>query len=1037
MNVTLAALSAGLALGATAQSIRPLAPRPGPAGFVYTNAPDAMPNYLAGEKWGTQGGALTRMQMPLSPEASLLRLALPEGFTASLVASEPEVAKPVALAFDARGRLWISETFDYPNELKPVGEGRDRIKICEDTNGDGRADKFTVFADHLGIPTSLCFANGGVIVIESGRTLFLKDTNGDDLADERRVLFSGWGMEDTHATASNLRYGPDNWIWGTVGYSGFDGEVGGKRLKFGMGVFRFKPDGSALEFLRSSNNNTWGLGISEEGIVFGSTANNNASWYLSIPNRYYEAVPGWSASRMETIADSQAFYPVTDKVRQVDAHGKYTAGAGHALYTARSFPKEYWNRIAFVAEPTGHLVGFFRLDPNGADFRAVNQGSFLASDDEWTAPIVAEVGPDGALWVIDWYNYIVQHNPTPIGFKTGKGNAYETSLRDKRHGRIYRVVHNASQPSKSPKLDAGAPQGLVAALAGENQLWRFQAQRLLVERGRPDVTPALLALVGNTAQDAVGLNVGAMHALWTLSGLGALDGRDPAALSAAQAALTHPAPGVRRAAIQVLPRTQASETAVLKAGLLRDPDAQVRLAAFLALAETPESDAAGRAIAVALRDPANAGDRWLREAAAAAAARNAPGFIATLGDPGANLPAAAAEVALILSRKMAAVQQVDLTAWLKAARTSPAVGNAVLDGLIAGWQGESGPSLSDADRTALQETMKALQEPGRDRMLVLARKWNRLDLFPEEVSAAGVRLKQAVADEQLSEARRADAARALINLQDDPAIVRLVLDQVQLQASPALSAGLLRAIGDSRNPATGSEILSRWSKYTPGQKRAAMATLLRRAAWASLVLDRIEAGSMNDKELGLDQWQQLRNNPDPQIAARAKAASGRKSGGDSDRAAIVKQFLPAASRDGDLKRGAEAFKANCGVCHLFYGQGGKVGPDLSGIGVRPRADILAEILDPNRSVEANYVLWTVETKSGDTLSGRLDTETQTSIELYDLQGQKHSVQRRDITSLEASNQSIMPVGLEQLGEQTLADILAYLASGAQHSPTSP
>ncbi len=1033
MNAVPLLLTAFLGLGVAAESIRPLSAQPGPKPFAYTNAPDAMPNYLPGEKWGTQGNSLTQMQLPLAPAASQDRLVVPPGFALELVAAEPDIAKPVALAWDARGRLWIAETFDYPNQLKPPGQGRDRIKICEDTNGDGRADRFTVFADQLSIPTSLCFARDGVIVIEAGRTLFLRDTTGDDVADERQVLFSGWGMDDTHATASNLRYGPDNWIWGTVGYSGFDGEVGGRRIKFGMGVFRFKPDGSALEFIRSSNNNTWGLGLSEEGIVFGSTANNNASWYLAIPNRYYEAVPGWSASRMETIADSQAFYPVTDQVRQVDAHGRYTAGAGHALYTARSFPSEYWNRIAFVAEPTGHLIGHFRLEANGADFRAVNLGSFLASDDEWTAPIVAEVGPDGALWVIDWYNYIIQHNPTPIGFQTGQGNAYETPLRDQRHGRIYRVTYPAGQSTRAPRLAGATPGELVQALTNDNQLWRMHAQRLLVERGQMEVHPDLIRLTANTTTDSLGLNPGAMHALWTLAGLGALEGRDPAALAAAVTALKHPSAGVRRAAVNVLPRTAATGEALLAQGLLKDPEAQVRLATFLALAETPSSEAAGRAVLAALQDPRNANDRWLREAGAGAAARQVEGFVRALGEAKGALPDSTAEVALIVSRQMANRGAVDLPRWLQAARSSPATADAVIEGLTAGWPSDAPPDLSPADRMSLQEAMKSLPESARDRLLVLARKWNRLDLFPDEVGAATARLTQALANAGLPDARRAEAARALVNLEDDPATIRLILDQITLQTSPALANGFLRSIGESRRPAAGEEILGQWGKLTPGQKRMALATLMRRGPWSSSVLDRLEAGLLNDKDLGWDQWQALRNNPDPKIAARARSLAGRQATTSTDRAAVVQQFLPVASQAGDVERGREVYTANCGVCHLFYGQGGKVGPDLSGIGVRAKEEILAEILDPNRSVEANYVLWIVETKSGETLSGRLDTETQTSIELYDLQGQKHAIQRNDIVSLEASKQSIMPTGLEQLGEQALADLLAFLAAGVQHA----
>src|SRR4030095_14684597 len=225
--------------------------------------------------------------------------------------------------------------------MQREGQRNDRILICEDTNGDGRADKFTTFADQLSVPTSFVFANGGVIVVHSGKAEFLRDTNGDDKADERRDLIKGFGTQDTHAGPSNFRYGFDNWVWGTVGYSGFHGTVGGKEIRFGQGIFRFKPDGSALEFVRSSNNNTWGLGLTEDALIFGSTANGNASMYMPIPNRYYESVNGGSASRLETIADSQRFYPVTEKVRQVDFHGRYTAGSGSGLSTPAHFPNAH------------------------------------------------------------------------------------------------------------------------------------------------------------------------------------------------------------------------------------------------------------------------------------------------------------------------------------------------------------------------------------------------------------------------------------------------------------------------------------------------------------------------------------------------------------------------------------------------------------------------------------------------------------------------------------------------------------------------
>ena len=593
----------------------PMPARPASFPFEYMEAEGGLPNYLPGRQWGTEGALIRTMQKPLSVEQSVSRFILPPGFSASLVAAEPDFKKPICMTFDERGRMWVAETVDYPNEMQREGEGRDQITICEDSNNDGRADKFTMFADKLSIPTSMIHANGGLVVTQAPHTLFLKDTDGDGKADERKVLFTGWGTADTHAGPSNLRWGFDNWIYGVCGYSGFRGNVGGKRVSFGQGVFRMKPDGSALEFLASTTNNTWGLGFSEEGHLFGSTANLDPSFYMAIPNRYYEQVLGGGlrSGRLEDIADSSRFWAVTEKVRQMDQHGNYTAGAGHALYTARSLPKEYWNRVAFVTEPTGHLIGRFLIQPRGASFTTRNEFNFLASDDEWTSPIMAEVGPDGAVWVIDWYNYIIQHNPIPRGFEKGKGNAYVTPIRDKRHGRVYRITHKDGKPSRTFDLSKATPAELVEALRSENQLWRMHAQRLLVERGDAAVASELIRAVDDQAVDAVGLNAPAIHALWTLHGLGAFDAQNPKAeaVAAAHRALKHPSAGVRKAALDVLPRAAGSAEAVLAAKSLEDADAQVRKSALLALADMPASEAAGPALYAFLASTRNANDRVL------------------------------------------------------------------------------------------------------------------------------------------------------------------------------------------------------------------------------------------------------------------------------------------------------------------------------------------------------------------------------------------------------------------------------------------
>jgi hypothetical protein len=1012
-----------------------LKPKTGLKPFEYVSAEAELPNYVAGAKWGTQGEAIRTMQRPVSPAESQQHIVLPPGFEAKLFASEPDILKPICMAWDQRGRLWIGETVDYPNALQEPGHGHDRIKICEDTNGDGRADKFIVFAEKLSIPTGMVFANGGLIVIEAGHTLFLKDTNGDDKADERRVLFSGWGVNDTHATASNLRWGFDNWIWGVVGYSGFNGEVGGQRVRFGMGVYRFKPDGSAIEFVRSSNNNTWGLGLSEEGIIFGSTANNNASWYMAIPNRYYESVNGWSASRMETIADSQNIYPITDKVRQVDWHGRYTAGAGHALYTARAFPKSFWNRIAFVAEPTGHLIGHFALEARGADFVAHNLHDFLASDDEWCAPITAEVGPDGAVWVSDWYNYVVQHNPTPIGFKTGRGNAYETPLRDKTHGRIYRIVYNGSSSAAAPpnraqatppRLDPATPQQLVAALKNDDLLWRMHAQRLLVERGKKDVVPALVALVNDNSVDEIGLNTAAIHALCTLHGLGATDEETVAE------ALKHHSAGVRRIAATVCPRTEAGARKLLASGVLEDSDAQVRLAALLALADCPGPNTIAEAAYAAIRHPQNAGDRWLRDAATSAGVRHRDGFLHALLADTRPLPAGAADVIRVIARDYASRLPADLVKTLSLLpKTSASSADALLDGLAAGWPRESALELSAADRAALENVMQQLPDTARERLLALGQRWKTPGLFAGQIASITEKLHARIANSQLDEETRLSAAKNLVRLADQTGTAQLLVEQINLQSSPAFAADLIAALGESRQPETGRGLLAQWKRFTPATRRASTVTLLRRPEWTAALLDAIEQKEIQRTDLSPEHWQQLERNRDNTIAARARKLSASGPTLSADREELVKKLLPVAQQKGDPVRGKEVFKTACVVCHKFNGEGASIGPELTGIGAKPRADILTDILDPNRSVEANYRLWTVTTKADDTFAGRLEAETQTSIEILDLTSVKQTIDRKDIARLDGSSLSIMPVGFESLPESDLASLLEYLTGGSK------
>ncbi len=594
-------------------------------------------------------------QMPLAPADSMRFIQTPADFEVHLFASEPDIVKPIFFTFDERGRLWAIESLDYPNRVLDGAPGNDRIKILEDTNGDGRADKFTLFADHLNIATSLVFADGGVLVTQAPDILFMKDTDGDGKADVRKVVSTGWGNRDTHAQPSNLQYGPDNYIWGVVGYSGFDGEMNGRHMRFDQGVYRFRPDGSGFEFVTGSTNNTWGLGFSETFDVFGSTANNDQSFFVAIPDRYFDGIEGLPTSVSGPRASGQgyqsaaAFYAVhyvTPYIRQVDVHGGYTAASGHQLYTARAFPKEYWNRIAFITEPTAHLVGQAIVDGQGAGFVTRDGWNLLAGAEEWVAPIEAQVGPDGAVWVSDWYNFIAQHNPTPSGYSNGKGNAYETSMRDRFRGRIYRITYKNAPAPRRRVLSLKDPAGLVEGLSSDNMFWRLQAQRLLVERGRKDVVPQLIALTRNPGVDAIGTNGAALHALWTLHGLGELTEAESATYRAAVEALKHPAAGVRKAAAMVLPHSADAAGAIIAGGLLHDPDLHTRLAAVLAVSDMPPSPEIAKALYDESRKPENYSDRWLSRAFYIAATRQKDEFLTLYRSDPSAVPARDLPVAL-------------------------------------------------------------------------------------------------------------------------------------------------------------------------------------------------------------------------------------------------------------------------------------------------------------------------------------------------------------------------------------------------------
>jgi putative membrane-bound dehydrogenase-like protein len=1158
------------------------------ADFEYVQK--KQPRYLQGTKWGVNSSSMLPMQLPVSPEESMKHAVVPQGFSQHLFASDPTIHKPICMAWDERGRLWVSQTVDYPNQLQKPGEGHDQIVIIESPTTKPADVKTTVFADHLSIPTSIVFANGGVIVAQAPDILFFKRSPTDDSAGEKQVLLHGFGTRDTHAECSNLRFGFDGWIYGTVGYSGFEGAVGGKEVKFGEGFFRFKPDGSKLEFLGSTNNNTWGLGISEDNHIFASTANGDPSFDLAIPNRYYEQVEGLNARGSQPIADTPAFYPMTDKIRQVDHFGAYTAGAGSDLYTARSFPQSYWNRIQLVAEPTGHLLGKFVLKNVGSAIVAVNDFNLLASDDEWTSPIAGEVGPDGAVWMIDWYNYTIQHNPIPAGFAGGKGGAYETELRDKTHGRIYRITWDQAPEIKPMDLHDATPIQLVAALKSDNMFWRTTALRLLIEKNDQSVVPDIIKLTQDQSVDAIGLNAPAIHALWALADLGALDGKNADATAAAVAALKHPSAAVRRNAALVLPITSASSDAILDAGLLSDADAQVRKMALLALAERPASEKAGTPLVEMLSKQENGTDRWIPDAATIAACANDASFQKALfatyraaGTPATEeapinllpnasfeevengLPkgwtvrdyagqadhtvadeghsgqhalqihsASGSDASCSVTVRVEPNTNYTLSGWIKtkgvkkgaalgalmnvhgtpyktnavdgtvnwkrvsvsfnsgnsrmviinclfggwgsatgtawfddveltkgsgslipglvgtvasqvidhyarrapvdsvvstlaaAKSADPQLTGLVIDSLAAGWPQGVAPKLADDDIAALQALMKSLSPGTRDRLIALADRWGRRDIFSADVAQVLEDLRKHVADTSLDTAKRAQAAQKLISLDPSDDAPTLILTQITAQTPPDLQDGLVAAVGTGSNPDTGTLLTKNWTRFSNKAQQTAVGLLLRKPQWTGALLDALEARKIQLGDLNARDVQTLAQSADGAIAARAqKIQKDAGLASNPDRQKVIDQFKAAVDNNGDVAAGKAVFEKNCIVCHTFEGKGAQVGPELTGIGARPKSELIIKILDPNRSVDGSYKAWTAATDTGDTFVGRLANESLTSVEIVDTQGH-HIIERSKLKLLRSSNKTIMPEGLESLGLDSLTNVMEYL-----------
>ncbi|MGN6547666.1 MAG: c-type cytochrome, partial [Aureliella sp.] len=614
-----------------------------------------------------------------------------------------------------------------------------------------------------------------------------------------------------------------------------------------------------------------------------------------------------------------------------------------------------------------------------------------------------------------------------------------------------------------------------------NRLWRRHAQRLLVERGQSDVVPDLIKLVADQQHDEVGLNAGAIHALWTLKGLGALDSASSPAFAAATAALKHPSAGVRRNAALVLPSCRESVAALAEANLLADAEPQVRLGALMALAEMPEDDAAGKLLAAAARDESNMLDRWLREGIICAGAAQATPLLSSLltqvsaaqsgeaspkaakndsqkpaenafrrsegAAAGGRAPArqfadvaeAQDEVVAVLAEHLArsSPTREQLVALLKnMAAGDQAMAEAIVAGLARGWPRDYKPELTGELEKELDALVEKLPLGSRGQLVMLASSWGseKLQKYAAEIIAG---LKEQIGNEELSAEQRLDAVKQLMQFSrgSDEVVVEVV-EMLGPQNAPQFNSGIVRALAGSDSPRVGELLIENWNRFTPKLREDAVSVLLLRPESTRQLIDSLAKGPIGVSDLTLDQRQTLKNHPNRRLreaATKVLSASGGLPS--ADRVQVIERYTQAAHTSGDAKHGKELFKKNCANCHKHSGEGQEIGPDLTGMAVHPKEELLVHILDPSRSVEGNFRRYTVLTADGKVIAGMLAAESLSAIEIIDAEGKRQSISRDDVDQISATNKSLMPEGLEeQLKPADMTDLLEFLTSKGRFVP---